>query len=220
MAPPTSPAAVAAAARASPTPAAALALFKSALSADRALCPLSVLPHLSASPSLPHLLLTASAAARPHATSLRLYAQLKSLSVPIPVASLHPLLSSLPSAPAFALFADIYRLRLPLCTTTFNIMLRHLCATGKPVRALELLRQMPRPNAVTYNTVIAGFCARGRVQAALEGLCKIGQGDDAENLMKEMVAKGITPDDSTYISLIEGLTTEDERMAAADAAKA
>ena len=61
MAPPTSPAAVAAAARASPTPAAALALFKSALSADRALCPLSVLPHLAASPSLPHLLLTASA---------------------------------------------------------------------------------------------------------------------------------------------------------------
>lgn len=36
---------------------------------------------------------------------------------------------------------------------------------------------------------------------------------------------GITPDDSTYISLIEGLTTEDERaidderLAAADAAK-
>ena len=38
--------------------------------------------------------------------------------------------------------------------------------------------------------------------------------------MKEMVEKGITPDDSTYISLIEGLTTEDERAAAADAAKA
>jgi hypothetical protein len=35
-----------------------------------------------------------------------------------------------------------------------------------------------------------------------------------------MVGKGITPDDSTYISLIEGLTTEDERIAAAEAAEA
>jgi hypothetical protein len=38
--------------------------------------------------------------------------------------------------------------------------------------------------------------------------------------VKEMVENGITPDDSTYISLIEGLTTQDERMAAADVAEA
>ena len=151
MAPPTSPAAVAVAARAAPTPAAALALFKSALSADRALCPLAVLPHLAASPSLPHLLLAASAAARPHATSLLLYGRLKSLSVPIPVASLHPLLSSLPSAPAFALFADIYRLRLPLCTTTFNIMLRHLQHGHRGV-----LRARPRPGGAGRHARDAG----------------------------------------------------------------
>jgi pentatricopeptide repeat protein len=63
------------------------------------------------------------------------------------------------------------------------------------------------PMILTYNALI-------------QGLCKNGQGDDAEDLMKEMVGKGITPDDSTYISLIEGLTTEDERIAAAEAAEA
>jgi pentatricopeptide repeat protein len=54
----------------------------------------------------------------------------------------------------------------------------------------------------------------------IRGLCKNGQGDDAEELVKEMVGNGITPDDSTYISLIEGLTTEDERLAAGEAVKA
>ena len=63
------------------------------------------------------------------------------------------------------------------------------------------------PTLLTYNAMI-------------QGLCKNGQGDDAEELVKEMVANGITPDDSTYISLIEGLITEDERLAAGDAVKA
>nr|CAE05864.3 OSJNBa0044K18.6 [Oryza sativa Japonica Group] len=230
MAPPTSAAAaVAAAARASPTSAAALALFKSVLSADKALSPLAVLPHLDGAPSsLPNLLLTASAAVRPHATSLRLYSRMKSLSLPISTASLHPLLSALPSAPAFALFADMFRLRLPLCTTTFNIMLRHLCSAGKPARALELLRQMPRPNAVTYNTVIAGFCSRGRVQAALDimremrerggiapnqytygtvisGWCKVGRVDEAVKVFDEMLTKGeVKPEAVMYNALIGG----------------
>uniref|UniRef100_A0A0D9W688 NAC domain-containing protein n=1 Tax=Leersia perrieri TaxID=77586 RepID=A0A0D9W688_9ORYZ len=232
MAPPTSTAAaVAAAARAAPTSAAALSLFKSALSADAVLSPLAVLPHLTggdAPSSLPSLLLAATAAARPHATSLRLYARIKSLSLPISAASLHPLLSALPSAPAFALFADMFRLRLPLCTTTFNIMLRHLCFSGKPSRALQLLRQMPRPNAVTYNTVIAGFCSRGRVQAAMDimremrerggiapnqytygtvisGWCKVGRVDEAAKVFDEMLTKGeVKPEAVMYNALIGG----------------
>jgi pentatricopeptide repeat protein len=71
----------------------------------------------------------------------------------------------------------------------------------------EMMNKGFNPTLMTYNALI-------------QGLCKNGQGDDAEILMKEMVEKGITPDDSTYILLIEGLTTEDERTAAADAAKA
>ena len=34
--------------------------------------------------------------------------------------------------------------------------------------------------------------------ALIQGLCKNGQGDDAENLMKEMVEKGIIPYDSMH----------------------
>jgi hypothetical protein len=99
------PAAVAAAARAAPTPAAALALFNSALSASPTLSPLAVLPHLTAAtPSLPHLLLSVSITGRPYTTSLSLYSRLKSLS--FPTSPPHPS-SPMPSVRALQLLRQI-----------------------------------------------------------------------------------------------------------------
>ncbi|XP_062182188.1 pentatricopeptide repeat-containing protein At2g06000-like [Phragmites australis] len=107
-------------------------------------------------------------------------------------------------------------------------MLRHLCAARKPVRALELLRQMSCPNAVTYNTVIARFCAHDRVQAALEvmrgmrehggmapdkytyatvifGWCKVGWVEDAAKVFDEMLIEGeVQPTMVIYNMLIGG----------------
>jgi len=41
-------------------------------------------------------------------------------------------------------------------------------------------------------------------------LCKNGEGEHAEELLKEMVSKGITPDDSTYLSIIEAMEKVDD----------
>lgn len=48
------------------------------------------------------------------------------------------------------------------------------------------------PTLLTYNALI-------------QGLCKNQEGERAEELLKEMVRKGITPSDSTYISIIEAI---------------
>lgn len=59
------------------------------------------------------------------------------------------------------------------------------------------------PTLLTYNALI-------------QGLCKKQEGVLAEELLKEMVSKGITPDDSTYLALIEGIGDVDSFLGRKD----
>lgn len=61
----------------------------------------------------------------------------------------------------------------------------------------EMLSIGFNPTRLTYNALI-------------QGLCKNQEGEHAEELFKEMVSNGITPDDSIYLSLIEGIGDVDK----------
>ncbi|KAL3326225.1 hypothetical protein AABB24_037090, partial [Solanum stoloniferum] len=73
--------------------------------------------------------------------------------------------------------------------TSYSILLHVYSRAHKPELSLEKLRIMRRkgicPNIVTYTSVIKCLCTCGRIE-------------DAELLLKQMVANGVTPTSTTY----------------------
>lgn len=56
------------------------------------------------------------------------------------------------------------------------------------------------PTLLTYNAIIQGFCKNKEEHLA-------------KDLYKEIISKGISPDDNTIYSLIEGIPNVDEFLA-------
>ncbi|KAG6762773.1 hypothetical protein POTOM_033293 [Populus tomentosa] len=81
----------------------------------------------------------------------------------------------------------------------FNALTDGHSANGNMDRAFALLKEMEQmkvvPDEVTYNILMQGRCREGKVEEAR--LCKNQEGDHAEQLLKEMVSKGIAPDAET-----------------------
>ncbi|KAH6767133.1 transmembrane epididymal protein [Perilla frutescens var. hirtella] len=120
---------------------------------------------------------------------------------------------------ADALLAMVLGKGVMLDLVMFNTLIDGYCDNVNFECALSLLKEMERikinPDTVTYNSIMQGYCGVGKVEEAhfflgvmskRGGLCEVGEGNHAEAFLKEMVYKGITPDDSTYISLIKGCT--------------
>ncbi|KAG6415007.1 hypothetical protein SASPL_122406 [Salvia splendens] len=136
---------------------------------------------------------------------------------------------------AVSLLKEMERMKIAPDKVTYDTMMQSYCRVGKVEDAYSLLDVMSRrPDCISYNILICGYSKRGDMKdvmrirdemlslgldlnwltfnAILEGLCEHGEGagNHAEVFLKEMVYKGINPDDSTYISLIKGCTRASE----------
>ncbi|KAJ8441941.1 hypothetical protein Cgig2_020086 [Carnegiea gigantea] len=131
---------------------------------------------------------------------------------------MHTLFMDGKDATAESLIKEMREKGMKLDDFTYNILINGYCQSGNVKKALELLDEMLangiQPTKITYTSLIhvrdemfnIGFNpTRLTYNALIQGLCKNKEGGLAEELLKEMVSRGITPDDSTYISLIEGI---------------
>ncbi|KAI9199978.1 hypothetical protein LWI28_000996 [Acer negundo] len=139
---------------------------------------------------------------------------------------------------AFSLLKKMDEMKILPDEVTYNTKLQGYCREEKIEEACEPLDQIKRkgikPDHVSYSTLISGYDMKDafRVRdemlsisfnptlltynALIQGLCKNQQGDLAEDLLKEMVIKGITPDNSTYFSLIEEIGKVDKAAESCD----
>ncbi|XP_055829669.1 pentatricopeptide repeat-containing protein At1g62670, mitochondrial-like [Solanum dulcamara] len=85
-----------------------------------------------------------------------------------------------------------------------------LCKDGNPDAAINLLYEMKhkgiRQDILTYNSLIDGLCKLDvcTFNILTDGLCKEGNVEDAEEVMKNMVEKGVEPDIITYNAIMHG----------------
>ncbi|KAJ6414104.1 hypothetical protein OIU84_006843 [Salix udensis] len=116
-------------------------------------------------------------------------------------------------------YREMIKRKIELNVISFNIVVNGLCKIGKLNRAGDVIEDMKvwgvLPNVITYNSLIDGYCKMGR----------IGKMYKADSILKEMIAKGICPNEGlrpnvvTYNTLINGLCSDgkvDEAVALRD----
>jgi pentatricopeptide repeat protein len=92
-------------------------------------------------------------------------------------------------------FREMIKRRVEINLITLNTVINGFCKAGKLNKAGDVVEDMKiwglLPNVVTYNTWINGFCRKGGV----------GKLYKADALLKEMVEKGVNPNEITYTIL-------------------
>ncbi|WOL18201.1 hypothetical protein Cni_G26994 [Canna indica] len=99
---------------------------------------------------------------------------------------------------------------------TYNCRIAALCAKGKSSQAEELLYVMKSnriyPNETSFNTLIDGYRKEGDMDSAMEVFERMKG-------VKRPDGSGVSPDSSTYITLLQGLVEKGEFVKAAKICK-
>ncbi|KFK42902.1 hypothetical protein AALP_AA1G053300 [Arabis alpina] len=94
---------------------------------------------------------------------------------------------------------------------TYGSIILLLCRTSKLAEAEDAFREMIRqgivPDTVVYTTLIDGFCKRGDIRAASKffyEMHSLGEMAKAQEILKEMLGKGLQPTVVTFNVLMNG----------------
>ncbi|RCV18331.1 hypothetical protein SETIT_3G292400v2 [Setaria italica] len=121
----------------------------------------------------------------------------------------------LPFSPLFFAFHPVHNLfnKMPLRgfaqdVVSYAALVEGLCETGRIDEALELFREMKRPNMHTYVALVRGLCDARRGK---EGLC----------MLQKMKKLGWSPSTRAYVALVdlwfrERMVDEAEKMMEGD----
>ncbi|TXG67728.1 hypothetical protein EZV62_009186 [Acer yangbiense] len=124
----------------------------------------------------------------------------------------------------FVVLGRILRLGFSPDAVTLTSLIKCLCREGRIMKATQLFKNMNpfrcRPNVITYGTLIQELCQTGNTNVALKlhelmvkgnsengvmgTYCKKQNINEAMSLYREMISKGVVPNNITY-RFIDGL---------------
>lgn len=116
---------------------------------------------------------------------------------------------------------------------TFNVLIRGFCMNSKVDEAFRMFKEMEKfeckPDLITYNTIVDGLCRAGKVKVAqnvvngllkkgedlrpnivtyttlIRGYCEKQEINEALDVFREMVGRGIKSNEITCNTIIQGL---------------
>ncbi|KAK3424418.1 hypothetical protein EUGRSUZ_F01187 [Eucalyptus grandis] len=101
--------------------------------------------------------------------------------------------------------------KIALDVKCYTVLIDRHCKLGNIEEAEDLLRKMIesglQPDVVTYTSLISGCYSWGNMERAkflIDRHCKLGNVEEAEDLLRKMIESGLQPDGITHTSLISG----------------
>lgn len=169
--------------------------------------------------------------------AIKTFHQMKSLDISPTVKSFNALLVALVESEnpnlAHDFYKDIDSFGISADLQTYNIVLKAICDMNEDESAFSFLDEMRKhgyePKNFTYNTILSALYKQGKYKEAddllgkisetcppdvatynirMNHLCGCHKTCDAENLLDEMVSKGLNPNNTTFNTLITGFCKE------------